>query len=98
MNIITPKRDCPVDGLEIFEKPEWVNKNIGDGYYISLRKIGSNIISEQNSGDTKFFRTRVYYQYFKAFIEGAGVKKAGMYDCFPKLITPYPLGKVLEKW
>ena len=66
---------CPVCGLEILEKPEWINKKIKDNYYISFRKIGRNIISVQNRGNMKNFDAQLIYKYFWDFIEDVSVEK-----------------------
>jgi signal transduction histidine kinase/CheY-like chemotaxis protein len=75
MSIITPKKFCPVSGLEIFEKPGWINKKLGDDYYISFRKIGRNIVSTQNRGNTKAFKAKRYYKHFMVFVEEMGIEE-----------------------
>lgn len=41
---------CPVTGLTIFSKPEWIDVNFGNKFTISLRLLGKNIIFSQGSG------------------------------------------------
>ncbi|MCD4743517.1 MAG: hypothetical protein K8R67_13715, partial [Desulfobacteraceae bacterium] len=66
---------CPVSGLEVLEKPEWLNKKIGNNYYLSFRKIGKNIVSAQNRGHMKDFQVQPYYKYLWDFIKDTGVEK-----------------------
>ncbi len=66
---------CPVSGLEILEKPEWINKKIGNDYYISFRKVGNNIINTQNRGLMSGFRTQRHYKYLWDFIRDAEVEQ-----------------------
>ncbi len=66
---------CPVTGLEIFEKPEWLNKKISDNYYLYFRKIGKNIVSIQNRGDLKYLDAEKQFKELMNFIEVSGVEK-----------------------
>ena len=66
---------CPISGLEILEKPEWINKKTGNNYYISFRKVGRNIISIQNRGNMRDFDAQKQYKYLWDFIKEAGVEE-----------------------
>lgn len=66
---------CPVTGLEILEKPEWIDRKIGNNYYINFRKIGKNIVSIQNRGNMKEYSAQEQYNQLWDFIEEAGVEK-----------------------
>ncbi len=67
-------KTCPVSGLDILEKPGWINREIDDGYFLSFRKIGTSIISVQNRGFNKKFNTERHYKYLLEFIEDTGVE------------------------
>ena len=41
---------CPVSGLTILQKPEWQEVNLGEGYKITISRLGDNILYLQPSG------------------------------------------------
>ncbi len=63
MNSSDTIKICPVSGLAIIEKPEWINRKIQDNYSISYRKVGRNIVSIQNRGNMKDFNAQKQYEY-----------------------------------
>ena len=66
--------DCAITGLPVQEIDEFTNVNFGNGYFVSLLKIGDHIIYSQNAGNMKFSDISRYYQLVESFIEKANVR------------------------
>ncbi|MGM0461497.1 MAG: response regulator [Fibrobacterota bacterium] len=50
------------------QKQKWKNIQLTDGYYVTLEKIGSHIISSHNSGSLNEFKPGTYYSLVNRFI------------------------------
>lgn len=66
---------CSTSGLQIEEYDAFLEVDIGNGYLVSIRKIGHSIIHSTNRGNMKFTNVHAYYALVEQFIETARVLK-----------------------
>jgi signal transduction histidine kinase len=64
-----------IAGLQVLEHRDFTNIEIGQGYKVTLRKIGNSIIHSTNRGNMRFTNVDKYYSLVEAFIMQTGVEK-----------------------
>jgi signal transduction histidine kinase len=66
---------CKITGLQVLERWDFTNIDIGNGYKVTLTKIGNSIIHSTNRGNMRFTNVEKYYSLVEAFIMQTGIEK-----------------------
>ncbi len=64
-----------IAGLQVLEHRDFTNIDIGQGYKVTLRKIGNSIIHSTNRGNMRFTNVEKYYSLVEEFIKQTSVVK-----------------------
>ena len=67
-------RHCPVSGLSIFQKPDWVDIKWGSDYKVTVSIIGSCILWVKTTGFTTFHDVSRFIQFSGEVLADAGLE------------------------